>query len=336
MNKKTKTLLASSLSKAIEPPKQKPPKKPLDDILKSYDDSSTQVPKYSSTQVEEKAEHLQISIVSNPERIENNSSTQVLKYLSTQVIPDAKFYRKANAIADTVERELTPAESKVFDQLVRLSIGFNQDHCQVTVRTLMNRTGYGSDKTVKVAIKGLEVKGRIKKQSTRRSPDGDIFTILPYSSTQVPKYSSAEVETTQVLEAESTYHVNTIKTYSKLDDEGAMLLSKLKGIERELTGVENGDWGLVVDALIERARKISARVNAITDLPKLIAEDLRREEIKREAKPAPKPTTADPQIINLIKQARDEGKTNDQDIIEYVQTIIAVGENIIRENLNSV
>jgi hypothetical protein len=74
---------------------------------------------------------------------------------TTSVIPTKNFYRKTNHIADQLDRSLTPAESKVLDHLVRLSVGFNKNTCQVRVTTLLNRTGYRSDKTVRAAINGL-------------------------------------------------------------------------------------------------------------------------------------------------------------------------------------
>ena len=122
----------------------------------------------------------------------NNSvtlNTAVPQYRSTAVLPQEKFYKKANEVADFIDRTLTPVESKVFEQLIRLSIGFNKEACRVRVSVLMERTGYNSDKTVRAALRSLELKGRIKRLSSKNSPLGDEYKILAYSgSTGVPEY----------------------------------------------------------------------------------------------------------------------------------------------------
>lgn len=91
--------------------------------------------------------------------------------------PQTNFYRKPNNAADQLDRTLSPAQSKIYDHLFRLSIGFNKDICQVRISTLQERTGYRSDKTIREAINGLIAKGLISKISTQNSPLGDYYQI---------------------------------------------------------------------------------------------------------------------------------------------------------------
>lgn len=147
---------------------------------------------------------------------------------NSSVIPTSGFYRKTNAIADHVDRELTPAESKILDHLVRLSVGFNRDWCQVRVSTLLKRTGYRSDKTVRAALNGLVTKGLIERRSHHNNPLGDEYQLLnkqpstqaKNSGTPVLRYSTSPVKSTAVLESKITGHLNTLlKDNLKIDDE---------------------------------------------------------------------------------------------------------------------
>jgi hypothetical protein len=239
---------------------------------------STGVPEYRSTGASQtKTEETQLDI-----QEENSCGTAVPQYRSTAVIPKKKFYKKANAVADQIDRTLTPSESKVFEQLIRLSIGFNKEVCRVRVSVLMERTGYNSDKTVRAALRSLELKGRIERVSTRNSPLGDEYKILRYSgNTGVPEYRSTAVENTAVLGSKVTGHLNTSIKDQNIDDEAfAELVAAFKQTTFALTGksptaAEAEKWGELAAVLIAELR-IAAGRTTISSVPAFMAEHLRR------------------------------------------------------------
>lgn len=237
---------------------------------------NTAVPQYRSTAVlnnliETQAETLEASSKeASPKSVQEiaeeiKQDTVVPQYRSTAVlqnhsissetnlIPTNNFYKKPNAAVDKIDRNLSPAESKVLDHLIRLSIGFNKSTCQIRVSTLQERTGYRSDKTVREALNGLITKGLIVRQSHHNSPLGDHYQILINSSNNVidsgnnainsgnsrsemlinsgsnsgnnlPQYSGSPVKNTAVLESKITGHLNTSKY--NLDDDDFMTLLK--------------------------------------------------------------------------------------------------------------
>jgi hypothetical protein len=208
--------------------------------------------------------------------------TGVPEYRSTPVIPQDKFYKKANAVADHIDRTLTPSESKVFEQLIRLSIGFNREVCRVRVSVLMERTGYTSDKTVRAALRSLELKGRIERLSARNSPLGDEYKILTYSgNTGVPEYRSTPVENTAVLGSKITGELKTSIKDQDLDDEAfAELVAAFTETTVELTGksptaAEAEKWRELAEVLIAELR-IAAGRTTISSVPAFMAEHLRR------------------------------------------------------------
>ena len=245
---------------------------------------STAVPQYRSTAVPESLPDLNASESIDPEGL----ITAVPRYHSTAVphspIPTREFYKKSNTYADRVERTLTPAESKVLEQLLRFSVGFNRGTCQVRISVLMERTGYTSDKTVRSAIRGLELKGCVERLSSRNSPLGDEYRILPYSgNTGVPEYRSTEVENTAVLESKVTGELKTnIKTRSFDDDEAyAALTARFEGAVRELTGKgstpsDADRWGELGELLVAELQIAAARAGSVSNVPAFLTEHLRR------------------------------------------------------------
>jgi hypothetical protein len=259
---------------------------------------TTAVPQYRSTAVPEQLPELK-PLASKPKGLTN---TAVPQYRSTtppdSPIPTERFYKKANEIADAVDRTLTPAESKVFEQLLRLSVGFNRDTCQVRVSVLMERTGYSSDKTVRTALRGLEIKGRIATISSRNSPLGDTYRILSYSggdsgnyrSTGVPEYRSTAAENTPVLKSKITGQLNTeIKRQVYDDDEVfAGMLALLKQATKEVTGkgtipADRDRWSEVAELLVTELR-IAASRTTVSSAPAFLAEHLRRRLRKTDAR----------------------------------------------------
>jgi hypothetical protein len=247
----------------------------------------TAVPQYRSTELDE--HYSQEIAIEQP--VTSSLSTGVPEYRSTghnevalhSPIPEKSYYRKANEVADQIDRTLSPAESKVFEQLLRLSIGFNKDTCRVRVSIIMQRTGYASDKTVRAALRGLELKGRIIRLSTRNSPLGDEYKIMSYSgSTGVPEYRSTSAENTAVLGSKVTGELNTSIKNNQNDDDAALakLNAALKAAHRELTGkdlslAEADSWGELADVLIAEL-KIAAARTTVSSVPSFLAEHLRR------------------------------------------------------------
>ncbi|HYP00212.1 MAG TPA: hypothetical protein VER76_08480, partial [Pyrinomonadaceae bacterium] len=238
---------------------------------------TTGVPEYRSTGVTQaEAKELQPVTEKQPAVI-----TGVPEYSGTPVIPQERFYRKANPVADQIDRTLTPSESKVFEQLIRLSVGFNKEVCRVRVSVLMERTGYTSDKTVRAALRGLELKGRIGRLSTRNSPLGDEYKILSYSGTPVPEYRSTPVENTAVLGSKITGQLNTSIKDQNTDDEAfAELVATFRQTTLALTGksptaAEAEKWRELAEVLAAELR-IAAGRPTISSVPAFLAEHLRR------------------------------------------------------------
>jgi hypothetical protein len=241
------------------------------------DEKATPVPEYRST-----------GAIPTPK-----AEAQSQQVPSSSPIPSEKFYRKSNATADHLDRALTPAESKVLDHLVRLSVGFNREHCQVRVSTLQQRTGYRSDKTVRAALIGLEMKGIISRLTHHNNPLGDEYRIHAYSGTAVPEYRSTAVESTAVLESKITGHLKTIvKDIEKTDDDAFADLNKiLSDIVRELTAKEPSAgererWGELGELLVTELKIAAARTTNISSVPAFLTEHLRRRLWKMDKKRA--------------------------------------------------
>jgi hypothetical protein len=244
---------------------------------------STEVPEHRSTEVP-KPSQTQDSKESQPNiEMPKHRTTAVPEHRGTAV-PEAKFYKKANEAADQLDRHLTPAESKVFEQIVRLTVGFNLDERQVRVSVLQDRTGYGSDKTVRAALQGLERKGVIARIGRPNNSGGITYKILSYSGTGVPRYSGTAAETTPVLRAEITGELKTELKEQNTDDEAAPLARALAQAERELSGKVTSDpskWEDLADILVKEL-KIAAGRTTISSAPAFLAEHLRRRLWKKE------------------------------------------------------
>ena len=323
MKKTDRKRLDDALDKALAPPR-KMPRQALDNLLDEYDDPTVQpkekapaagVPEYRSTGV----------IKTNPQGEQGftkpaaSNITAVPEYRSTpvpethnssnssqgsSVIPKSNFYRKANEVVDQLDRELTPAESKVFDHMIRLSVGFNKDWCQVRISTLQERTGYRSDKTVRAAINGLIIKGRIARRTHHNNPLGDEYQIRSYSGiTAVPEYRSTPAENTPVLESKITGQLNTDVKEKHLDDDDAALaglISTLKDAVKQVTGrelspSEHERWRELGEVLTTEL-KIAATRTTISSVPAFLSEHLRRRLWKK-----------DKQQLNEESRAADGG-----------------------------
>jgi hypothetical protein len=304
MKKTDRKLLDDALDKALAPPR-KMPRQALDSLLDEYDDPTakveadenlTAVPEYRSTEVVKNQPIIESELtqIFSPliTAVPEHRGTGVPKHktvsaseskTSSQVIPTSNFYRKANEVVDQLDRELTPAESKVFDHLIRLSVGFNKDWCQVRISTLQQRTGYRSDKTVRAAVNGLIVKGRIARRTHHNNPLGDEYQIRAYSgNTEVPEYRSTPAENTQVLESKITGQLNTDLKEKRFDDDAALagLIATLKDAVKQVTGREAsaGDqerWRELGEVLVTEL-KIAAARTTVSSVPAFLAEHLRR------------------------------------------------------------
>ncbi len=217
---------------------------------------------------------------------EQSPSLPIAKNAAPSAIPTSNFYRKTNDIADRIDRNLTPAESKIFDQLVRLSVGFNREWCQVRVTTLIKRTGYRSDKTVRAALNGLVMKGLIFRRSHHNNPLGDEYQIAPNEGTPVLRYRSTPVKNTAVLESFITGHLNTILKDNQNDDEPPRdpllpLTDELRRAYIELTGEnpksgEADRFGELAKILIDELKGAAAQTESVTSPAAFLAAHLRR------------------------------------------------------------
>lgn len=260
--------------------------------------NTTGVPEYRSTGVAEQVEATKQDAPTVSEQAQQ-STTAVPQYRSTAAIqsspiPTREFYRKPNQTADHLDRRLTPSESKVLDHLLRLSVGFNKDRCQVRISVLMERTGYRSDKTVRLALKGLELKGAITVNSQSNSPAGDEYIIHPYSgNTAVPEYRSTAAENTAVLESKITGQLNTELKDKEIDDDAQALAAMnaafreaVKDVTgKELSAADAVRWKEVADVLIAEL-KIAAARTTVSSVPSFLAEHLRRRLWKMDKKQA--------------------------------------------------
>lgn len=90
----------------------------------------------------------------------------------------SRFVRVPNAVADKLARQLAPAEEKIFDQIWRLTIGFNRELWRGKIADLMIRTGYSSRATVTKAIAGLSALGLIAVEGRDTNPRGRSYRII--------------------------------------------------------------------------------------------------------------------------------------------------------------
>jgi hypothetical protein len=324
MKKSEQKKLNETLDKALSPPPRRMTAQALDSLLDEYDEAqpkreeATAVPQYRSTAVPILLPQSAL-VESTIESTYKTRSTGVPEYRSTEVgpilvspVPTKEFYRKPNQTADHLDRQLTPAESKVLDHLVRLSVGFNKDRCQVRISVLMDRTGYRSDKTVRTAIIGLEIKGLIKRADHANSPAGDIYVIQPYSgNTGVPEYRSTAAKNTPVLESKITGQLNTVLKDKNIDDDAALsaMIETLKTATKEITGrdiisTESERWKELADVLIAEL-KIAAARTTVSNVPAFLAEHLRRRLWKIDK-----------------KQARAEGRELPDEVISAPQSAL--------------
>jgi hypothetical protein len=89
----------------------------------------------------------------------------------------ARFVRVPNDVADHLARQLSPAEEKIFDQLWRLTVGFNREVWRGKISDLMIRTGYSSRATVTKAIAGLSALGLLTVEGRDTNPRGRSYRI---------------------------------------------------------------------------------------------------------------------------------------------------------------
>lgn len=276
----------------LEPPKKK--------ILTFGETLSAPVPEQRTTAVPES-----MPIVENKAPIEpigpapEYRSTEVPQYRS-KIVPDSRFYKKANEASDRLDRNLTAAESKVFDQLLRLTVGHNKDERQVRISVLQQRTGYGSDKTVRTALAGLEAKGVIARIGRPNNPGGDTYRILSYSGTGVPEYRSTPAESTRSTAVKFTGELKTDLKEQTTDDELRRAFAPLLEAARKLTGREASDWGEVAEVLAAEL-KIAAGRTTVSSVPAFLAEHLRRRLWKKEKRQLEAEATEQNEIVLATK-----------------------------------
>jgi hypothetical protein len=137
-------------------------------------------------------------------------STQVkpTQVIASKVEIEANFTKVDNDILDKAIMALTASEFIAYLKLYRLSYGFKNNTCRIGRGRLSKICNLKSDKTVQVALTGLEEKGYIKAvEGKETNPRGTLYRIyLPQevnniqSSTRVKftQVENAQVDTTQV------------------------------------------------------------------------------------------------------------------------------------------
>lgn len=259
------------------------PPRPADDLFNPFAEAkaaerAAELPQYRSTELPEPPQVSDFKEQPAPiTAVPNYRSTELPQYRTTAV-PESNYYKKANEAADALDRNLTPAESKVFEHLVRLTVGFNRDERQVRISVLTERTGYGSDKTVRMALAGLERKGVIARIGRPNNPGGITYRILSYSGTSVPEYSGRNYPGTA---AEITGELKTDLKEQKLDDDAFAdfvleLNRAAKDITgRELTASDRQRLKELAEVLTTELR-IAAGRTTVSSVPAFLAEHLRR------------------------------------------------------------
>lgn len=292
---------------------------------------STAVPQYRSNKPEKQPEtSKKPNKISNPTLKQASAITAVPQYRSTAVGPTKEFYRKPNEISDHLDRTLTAAESRILDHIYRLTIGFNRTTCRVTIRELLNRTGYRSDKTVRIALVGLVTKGKLTRPEQINSPQGDLYEILD-SGTAVPQYSGKNYRSTAV---KNTGHINTCKYKEKHDDDTLALSEPIRLAAEQIAGpgvMADQRWSEVGEVLAAELTAAAQRAGQINNVPAFFAEHLRRltsragkskpEAVKKESRPRSRQTREE-RLKKMIDETLalhvGDGNYSEADLIEDV------------------
>jgi hypothetical protein len=132
----------------------------------------------------------------------------------------ARFVRVPNAVADELARQLAPAEEKIFDQIWRLTVGFNREIWRGKIADLMIRTGYSSRATVTKAIAGLSALGLIAVEGRDTNPRGRSYRIADRA--QLLDHSSKTSELNHSIKKAATSHAKN----SRLVEQRAADLSR--------------------------------------------------------------------------------------------------------------
>ncbi|KAF0249188.1 MAG: hypothetical protein FD167_1414, partial [bacterium] len=103
-------------------------------------------------------------------------STRAINNIDLNI--QSRFVRVPNWVADQLARQLSPAEEKIFDQIWRLTVGFNREVWRGKIADLLIRTGYSSRATVTKAIAGLSALGLIRIEGRDTNPRGRSYRIV--------------------------------------------------------------------------------------------------------------------------------------------------------------
>ncbi|MBL8150317.1 MAG: replication protein [Blastocatellia bacterium] len=130
---------------------------------------------------------------------------------------DSKFVKVPNAIADKLARQLSPAEEKIFDQIWRLTVGFNREVWRGKISDLMLRTGYSSRATVTKAIAGLSALNLITVEGRDTNPRGRSYRIADRA--QLLDYLGKQEKLDHSIKKSTTTHAKSSRVVeqSKID-----------------------------------------------------------------------------------------------------------------------
>jgi hypothetical protein len=280
--------------------------------------------------------------------------------LTSTIAPAKDFQKVANSISrEAVPQGLFKGKSKqLYDYMYSQTRGaiIPTRRMRLTKKKLMVAAHIGSRNTFEGNMDWLLRVGLIQEFVIIGEKDGNEYEVfmpeeitLPGQTGQTRQTGQTEhaqklvtlvtpetgqTRQTQVIESEtaSSEPKTSFKDMAKIDDEGAKVFERLQKLERDLTGANAGDWMKVAEALEERARKIASRTKTISDLPKLLAEDLRRESIRTESKPKQKgskvigPADFDVQLLEYARQVFEYGAGPDE-VMESLQRLCALHQH---------
>ncbi|MFY9222317.1 MAG: replication protein [Blastocatellia bacterium] len=218
MAKKDRKLMQELLSKALEPPRKPMAKERLDSLLEDYDDgqpfSKTITPDLNPDQfdLDQKFDQKNQSVSLDSVASLAKSATQAMPVssldsqtsldsmtnltnntkfntpLSIDILSSLKnvsgYLQLPNTLIDSLFPQLSPDETVTYLHLYRLSWGFNNPTCIISLPTLGKRTNI-SPRQVQRVLSSLESKSLIKKEGSifgKGQVQGTIFRIAKLSS----------------------------------------------------------------------------------------------------------------------------------------------------------
>jgi len=205
----------------------------------------------------------------------------------------AGYLQLPNTILDSLCSLLSPDETVIYLQLYRLSYGFNNSFCSVSLPTLSKRTNI-SERTIYRVLNSLESKSLIKREGHnfgKGKEQGNIFSIAPIPSPA--KLAAPASESSSASMADIKDHDHDLLKTNHHQSETMM-------IYRDLTG--NNSWTKSDQAAYEKIKHLSPQ-----EISQLIKSTLEKAHQKPASlayfvKAYQTPISINPQAKTAIKQ----------------------------------